>query len=402
MPTRTPYPIDADWPTVSLSDVTTKIGSGATPRGGAELYLASRQNYAFVRSQNIHDRWFDVDALAFISDDQASGLRGVLLQPGDVLLNITGDGVTFGRAAMVDESALPACVNQHVSIIRADPAKVVPGYLLAYLTHPDVKPYLASFNSGGSRRAITKGHIESFQVPLPPIDVQQAIAATLGALDDKIESNRRSIGLLRKISRALYQDAKKSTRRASDVLTPVLGGTPKREVDSYWAGQIRWASAKDIAAAEGGFVINTLESITQAGVENSAAKVLPAGTVVMTARGTVGALARLSVPMAFNQSCYGLVSDEVQSSTLFLALEAAVQRIQDSGHGTVFNTVNMATFDQIELEIPADLDVIYRVEEISTLVLQRLHESNHLTKVRDALLPELLSGRIRVPVEAAA
>ncbi len=132
-------------------------------------------------------------------------LRNAEVQSGDVLLNITGDGVTFGRSCIVPDHVLPACVNQHVSIIRPDRRECDPGYLLSVLTHPATKGYIESFNSGGSRRAITKGHIESFEIPLPPLAEQKAIAAVLGALDDKIELNRRMNATLEAMARALFQ-----------------------------------------------------------------------------------------------------------------------------------------------------------------------------------------------------
>jgi type I restriction enzyme S subunit len=195
----------AGWPEVSLAEITTKIGSGATPRGGSETYLDSRIEYALIRSQNVFDRRFDRDGLAYITNAQADGLRGVVLQRSDVLLNITGDGVTFGRSCIVPEDVRPACVNQHVSIIRVDPEKADAGYVLSFLTHPDVKPYIESFNAGGSRRAITKGHIESFRLPLPPLGEQRAIARILGALDDKIDLNRKMNATLEAMARALFK-----------------------------------------------------------------------------------------------------------------------------------------------------------------------------------------------------
>jgi type I restriction enzyme, S subunit len=127
------------------------------------------------------------------------------VQEGDILLNITGDGVTFGRSCIAPSWILPACVNQHVAIVRVDPTICSPGYLLSYLTHPLVKPYIESFNAGGSRRAITKSHIESFLVPLPPLEVQEQIAAILGSLDDKIELNRRMNETLEAMARALFK-----------------------------------------------------------------------------------------------------------------------------------------------------------------------------------------------------
>ncbi|WP_431417156.1 restriction endonuclease subunit S [Aeromonas dhakensis] len=164
------------WGVACLKDISLKIGSGSTPRGGESSYIPERKNFAFIRSQNVYDFKFDVNGLKFISDEDANKLRGVHLQKDDVLLNITGDGVTFSRCCLVPEEILPAAVNQHVAIIRLDTTKCLPGYLMAYLCLPETKIYIESFNAGGSRRAITKGHIESFEIPLPPIFIQEHIS----------------------------------------------------------------------------------------------------------------------------------------------------------------------------------------------------------------------------------
>ncbi|HMD84095.1 MAG TPA: restriction endonuclease subunit S [Terriglobia bacterium] len=194
-----------EWPVVRLGDIVLKIGSGATPLGGSENYLAERLRFALIRSQNVFDRRFESSGLAFISDEQAKGLDNVLIQPDDLLLNITGDGITFSRCCRVPSDVLPACVNQHVSIIRVNQEIADPGYVLGFLTHPAVKTYIESFNAGGSRRAITKGHIESFRLPLPPREEQSVIAQILGALDDKLELNRRMNEALEAMARAIFK-----------------------------------------------------------------------------------------------------------------------------------------------------------------------------------------------------
>jgi type I restriction enzyme, S subunit len=172
-------PIDCpdSWRLVTLKSICKKIGSGATPTGGQAAYQEKRTNFALIRSQNVFDREFSESGLAFISDEQADALKGVHLEKNDILLNITGDGITFGRACLVPEKVLPACVNQHVSIIRLASHEADSGYVLSFLTHPTIKSYIETFNAGGSRRAITKAHIESFVVPLPPLGTQSAIAS---------------------------------------------------------------------------------------------------------------------------------------------------------------------------------------------------------------------------------
>jgi type I restriction enzyme S subunit len=198
-------PLPEGWRVVRLKDISEKVKSGATPRGGERSYLPKRKRFALIRSQNVFDRRFDEAGLAFISDEQAAELAEAEVQTGDVLLNITGDGITFARSTLVPEHVLPACVNQHVMLIRVSREECDPGFLLTYLTHPRIKDYIESFNAGGSRRAITKGHIESFEIPLPPLSQQRAIAAILGALDDKIELNRRMNRTLEAMARALFK-----------------------------------------------------------------------------------------------------------------------------------------------------------------------------------------------------
>jgi type I restriction enzyme S subunit len=189
-----------DWNIVQLHDITSKIGSGATPRGGEKVY----QDYGIrlIRSQNVYDHEFHSDGLVHISDDDAKRLDNVVIESGDVLLNITGDSIA--RCCIVPKWVLPARVNQHVAIIR--PTKRLNSiYLQKYLSHPKVKAYMLGHDAGGTRKALTKGNIESFVIPLPPIAEQNAIAHILGTLDDKIELNRQMNETLEAITRALFK-----------------------------------------------------------------------------------------------------------------------------------------------------------------------------------------------------
>ena len=193
-----------EWTKISLGDVCTKIGSGATPRGGEEVYLKDGP-YAFIRSQNVYNSRFARVGLAFIGDEHAEALRNVEVLPDDVLLNITGDSVA--RVCQVDPLVLPARVNQHVAIIRPNPNKLNPTYLRYYLASPAVQAMLLSWaGSGGTRNAITKQMIESFEVRAPTDLAEQcAIAHILGTLDDKIELNRRLNETLEEMARALFK-----------------------------------------------------------------------------------------------------------------------------------------------------------------------------------------------------
>ena len=156
------------WPVEHLKDITMKIGSGSTPRGGSEAYL--EQGISLIRSLNIHDDDFRMKNLAFIDDEQAEKLSNVLVQSGDVLLNITGASVC--RCAIVPTAVLPARVNQHVCIIRPLDA-INSSYLLHLLiSEPYKQKLLKMSGAGATREALTKQQVELLEVPIPPKELQ--------------------------------------------------------------------------------------------------------------------------------------------------------------------------------------------------------------------------------------
>ena len=186
---------------VKFKDICTKIGSGATPKGGKEAYC--EEGISLIRSQNVLDFAFSADGLAFINDLQAEKLKNVIVEEGDVLLNITGDSVA--RACMVDKKYLPARVNQHVCIVRADPQKAVPSYLLYFLQLN--KEYLLQLAAGGAtRNALTKEMINNLELELPSIEDQQKISAILDDIQARIDCNNSINENLAVLLQTVYQE----------------------------------------------------------------------------------------------------------------------------------------------------------------------------------------------------
>jgi restriction endonuclease S subunit len=156
-----------------LAKLTTKIGSGATPRGGDAAY--KDDGVPLIRSMNVRDGSFDRKGLAFLDDDQAVGLKNVIVQGKDVLLNMTGASVA--RVSLAPVELTGARVNQHVAIIRPLP-ELLPEFLEAFLLLPSVKRKLLGIaEAGATRQAITKAQIEEFKVPLIPLKDQSTFVA---------------------------------------------------------------------------------------------------------------------------------------------------------------------------------------------------------------------------------
>ncbi len=159
------------WDVKSLKSVTTKIGSGATPRGGKEAY--KDEGLSLIRSLNVYDNKFKYKNLAFIDDEQADKLSNVIVDEGDVLFNITGASVC--RCCIVPEEILPARVNQHVSILRPKKEMLSSQFLMFCLVSDNVKDTLLGIGEqgGATRQAITKTQLQNFELILPPIEKQK-------------------------------------------------------------------------------------------------------------------------------------------------------------------------------------------------------------------------------------
>ncbi|OLF79412.1 hypothetical protein AWH61_06095 [Alteromonas sp. W12] len=160
--------IPEGWEVGELKSFCSKIGSGATPRGGKGAY--KKEGIPLIRSMNIYDSTLITKDLAFIDDEQAARLKNVIVEPDDVLLNITGASVA--RCSIVPSAYTPARVNQHVAIIRLNSERLSPEYVMYTLISKNGKARLLSTAQGGAtREALTKTDIEKFQVVLPPSEV---------------------------------------------------------------------------------------------------------------------------------------------------------------------------------------------------------------------------------------
>ena len=174
--------IPKGWAVTTLQSMTSKIGSGATPRGGRDVYLD--EGVALIRSQNVYDSQFVWAGLARITDEAAKQLSGVEVQLEDVLINITGASIL--RTCVVEPEVLPARVNQHVAIIRAK-AKSASRYIHLHLMSADMKAYLMGLNAGASREAVTKGHLESVPIIHPGTSLLERFSETVTSLYAQVE-----------------------------------------------------------------------------------------------------------------------------------------------------------------------------------------------------------------------
>ena len=428
--------MDVEWPRVSVSEVATAV-IGGTPRRDTPNFWNGDLSWASAKDvASIPGRYLD-EVQECITEEGLNSSAAKLMPPGTIL--ITARGTVGALAQLRREMAF----NQTCYAIL--PGSKINNDFLFYALKGSMAE-MRSLTYGTVFETITKKSFDDWVLRLPPLPEQRAIAHILGTLDDKIELNRRMNETLEGMARALFKSwfvdfepvrAKMEGRWRrgeslpgmpaelydvfpdgmvdselgkipagwevgvlDDVIELFSGGTPKTAVAEYWDGDIPWYTAKDAPSPSDVFVLATEREITMAGVENSATKILPAGTTVITARGTVGKIACLGIPMSMNQTCYGIrgVSGYPDFFT-YLNIRLTVDELQQRTHGTIFDTITRQTFKLVGKALPPDKTACAfesMIEPTMGRILSNLYESFALASQRDSLLPKLVSGKLQV------
>ncbi len=179
------------------------------------------------------------------------------------------------------------------------------------------------------------------------------------------------------------------SEKLSDVVTIISGGTPKTSVKEFWDGDIDWLAVADFNSSNR-YVSSASKKITELGLNNSNTKMLEKGDLIISARGTVGAIAQLTKPMAFNQSCFGLrgKKNKLDTDYLYYWLKNYVDVLLNKSQGSVFNTINLSTFDDIKIELPNIADQ-RKISNFLTLLDDKIQINNQINQELEAMAKTL-------------
>lgn len=179
------------------------------------------------------------------------------------------------------------------------------------------------------------------------------------------------------------------SEKLSDVVTIISGGTPKTSVKEFWDGDIDWLAVADFNSSNR-YVSSASKKITELGLNNSNTKMLEKGDLIISARGTVGAIAQLTKPMAFNQSCFGLrgKKDKLDTDYLYYWLKNYVDVLLNKSQGSVFNTINLSTFDDIKIELPSIADQ-RKISNLLTLLDDKIEINNQINQELETMAKTL-------------
>jgi type I restriction enzyme, S subunit len=395
---------------VALQEITSKIGSGATPRGGKESYKAD--GIPLIRSLNVYDFCFEKDDLAFIDDEQAQQLANVKVERGDILLNITGASVA--RCCMAPNDLVPARVNQHVAIVRTVKTVADPRFVLYTINSPQYKQHLLSLAQGGAtREALTKETLEKFEIGLPALRLQRRIASVLSAYDDLIENNTRRIRTLKEIAKTIFSGASKSHPEAWSVL-PIgevyegLFDGPHATPKPSASGPI-FLGIKNVTE-HGELDLTDIRHIAEDDFPQWTRRVLPqSGDIVFTYEATLNRYAVINRDL---RGCLGrrlaLIRPDQNRIDAYLLLRCLLsdewrKEVQSKIiAGATVDRIPLVTFPTFLIRVPnPELQArigppIRACEELAENCRRR---NDLLRNTRDLLLPKLISGEI--PVEAA-
>lgn len=400
-----------------------------------------------LRGVNVNYGRFHDEDFVFISEAAAEKLAKFQSHPGDVLLVHKG---TLGQIGLMPAARrFPKYILGNSMLrVRCNPDVLLPEFLYYWLSSPMGQHYLFSRVSQVGvpqlQRPLTT--LRQAELEVPSVPEQRAVVAALGALDDGIESNRRMNAILSELAyrtyRAWFVDYEPVVAKAegasgfagmspeafaslphaledsrvgpipvgwglrplSSLVDLLGGGTPRRNVPEYWGGDIPWFSVRDAPDETDIWVTATQESVTELGVASSSARVLRPGTTIISARGTVGRLALTAVPMAMNQSCYGVQGIRGAGDYfVYFTLRAAVSELKQRTHGSVFDTITRRTFDGLlKAQPPAELLEAFElaVGPYMQFILKNREQDVTLNRLRRDCLPSLVSGTVRLPQDA--
>ena len=266
---------------------------------------------------------------------------------------------------------------------------------------------LEAISHGTATKYLTLSILNNITDLIPSLLEQKAIAEVLSSLDDKIDLLHRQNKTLEDMAQTLFRkwfvedkDERWKVFSLYDAIELVGGGTPSTSVPEYWGGEIGWVSGRDVAANHKGIISSAEKSISVEGLKNSSAKLIPRHSTVISARGTVGKYCILLEPMAFSQSNYG-IKPKLGDAYFFtyLLIDFSIDELQSAAYGSVFDTITTDTFRGHSVKLP-QVNVIQEFEiEVTPLFEKMISNQSQiqiLENLRDALLPKLMSGKVRM------
>jgi type I restriction enzyme S subunit len=331
-------------------------------------------------------------------------------QPGDIIFV---NKATPGRVCLVPDP-IDFCIAQDMVAVRANPKKVYPKYLFAVLRSPEIQGKIEQMHVGTLIPHFKKGDFNKLLLPVPEREMQEFIGDTYFNFSNKIELNRRRNETLEALAQSLFKswfvDATQSALPkgwrdgvVEDLGDIICGKTPPTSVPANYGTDIPFITIPDMHGRM--FVTRTGKSLSQQGADTQPTKTLPPYSICVSCIATPGLVILTSQPCQTNQQINSVVPNTGYSPFYcYFALRELSEEIRSRGSGgSVTANLNKGDFAKIPIALPP-VELSKQFQELTEPVFKRIlsneHESRTLAALRDALLPKLLSGELRVPAAA--
>ncbi|SKA87030.1 type I restriction enzyme, S subunit [Thiothrix eikelboomii] len=265
----------------------------------------------------------------------------------------------------------------------------------------------AKYSDKSAVPGVNRNDVHQEEVMIPPLPEQRAIAAVLSSLDDKIDLLHRQNKTLEAMAETLFrqwfvEEAGEDWDAGTldDVISVKGGTTPSTKEPAYWDGDIHWTSPRDLSNHNSVFLFDTDRKITKKGLAKISSGLLPVGTVLLSSRAPIGYLAITNIKVAINQGYIAIICDKLVSNYfIYLWCKNNMENIKGSGNGSTFEEISKSNFKSLELTIPPK-GKLNKFDEIASPIFKKIKANQlqirTLEKMRDTLLPKLMSGEVRV------
>ncbi|MDR1015535.1 MAG: restriction endonuclease subunit S [Coriobacteriales bacterium] len=339
-----------------------------------------------------------------------------VLAKDDLIVTMTDlskRGDTLGYSALVPTSNR-YLHNQRIGLVTMKNSEVLKEFVYWLMRTWDYQRFIINHASGSTVKHTSPKTILSYEFAAPPIEEQRIIVATLSAIDDKIANNRAINHRLEQMAQAIFKswfvdfepwggkmpdDWREGT--ISDLGDVIGGSTPSKAKPEYYAEHgIAWITPKDLSINKSKFIARGANDITEFGLRNSNARLMPPGAVLFSSRAPIGYIAVASGEVCTNQGFKSIVPKEtVGTAFVYCFLIENLQTIESMASGSTFKEVSGTTMKGIPAAIPTD-DTFRRFQEECTSLFEKQElleaENARLAALRDTLLPRLMSGELSV------
>ena len=407
-----------------ISAIAKRVSSGLTPlRSNSEFWQEG--TIPWLKTEQLGEK-FIYSTTEKISEAALRKTSIKVYPPNTLSIAMYGEGKTRGNVSIIkrEMATNQACCNIELDSNIANFEYV---YYFLKTQYNELRNL-----SSGVRKNLNSEDIKNFVIRLPGnLTEQEKIAAVLSALDAKIDCNNRINAELEAMAKTLYDywfvqldfpDHNGKPYKSSGgkmAYNPTLkreiparwkdsnilavadllgGGTPTKKKPEYWNGSIPFLTPTDVDGTI--FKFSTADSITEEGLKKSSTKLFAKNTVFITARGSVGKLVLTGTDMAMNQSCYALrAKPDISHTYLFFLAKELIHHLEVKSSGSVFGSIVSNDIEFTNLAIP-DSTVVEKYPAVVEPVFERIanntKENQHLTQLRDWLLPMLMNGQVRV------